>query len=580
MRHRRPQADLRPRQPLRDRRLRELARPGRPVRARRPRRGAAPPRDRRPRRARLDVGAASRSRTSCCALPGVGRRGRLVAARRPPRAAPRVLRGRHGAGRRGPRPRGRRGARGGRRRDRRRQPARTPSTASPRTTSSPRPRRRRTSPATTASATATPCATATSSPTTSPPAASGFGAEVKRRIMLGTYALSAGYYDAYYLKAQKVRTLIKQRLRRRLRRRDRRPRRPDEPVRRLAASGPGWPTRSRCTSPTPARCPSTWPACRGSRSPAASSDGLPVGLQLIGPAWSELRLLALGPRLRGRSPPAAAWRGVEPPGLAAAPDPPARRRRSEPPRSREGTDMTDRLRAPRLPLAARALASASSPCRRRGSAASSTSRRRWTTSSASGWGSPTSRRRAQVIEAGHRQPARRADPLHQQLRHDRAAAGDRRPSRAPLRRPLRPDDARSSSRSARRRRVDLALRATVDPGDEVILHEPSYVAYVPAIVFAGGVVRHVATRFEDDFALDPAAVEAADHAADEGPLPRLPVQPDRRRPAAGRPGRAGRDRRPPRPARLLRRDLRPPRLRRLPPPGDERAARACASGRS
>jgi aspartyl-tRNA(Asn)/glutamyl-tRNA(Gln) amidotransferase subunit A len=40
--------------------------------------------------------------------------------------------------------------------------------------------------------------------------AEGFGAEVKRRIMLGTYALSAGYYDAYYLKAQKVRTLIKQ----------------------------------------------------------------------------------------------------------------------------------------------------------------------------------------------------------------------------------------------------------------------------------------------------------------------------------------------------------------------------------
>src|SRR6185503_17033925 len=37
----------------------------------------------------------------------------------------------------------------------------------------------------------------------------GFGPEVKRRIMLGTYALSAGYYDAFYLKAQKVRTLIK-----------------------------------------------------------------------------------------------------------------------------------------------------------------------------------------------------------------------------------------------------------------------------------------------------------------------------------------------------------------------------------
>ena len=40
--------------------------------------------------------------------------------------------------------------------------------------------------------------------------AAGFGTEVKRRIMIGTYALSAGYYDAYYLKAQKVRTLIKE----------------------------------------------------------------------------------------------------------------------------------------------------------------------------------------------------------------------------------------------------------------------------------------------------------------------------------------------------------------------------------
>lgn len=38
----------------------------------------------------------------------------------------------------------------------------------------------------------------------------GFGDEVKRRILIGTYALSSGYYDAYYLKAQKVRTLIKQ----------------------------------------------------------------------------------------------------------------------------------------------------------------------------------------------------------------------------------------------------------------------------------------------------------------------------------------------------------------------------------
>ena len=38
----------------------------------------------------------------------------------------------------------------------------------------------------------------------------GFGAEVQRRVLIGTYVLSAGYYDAYYLRAQKVRTLIKQ----------------------------------------------------------------------------------------------------------------------------------------------------------------------------------------------------------------------------------------------------------------------------------------------------------------------------------------------------------------------------------
>jgi len=38
----------------------------------------------------------------------------------------------------------------------------------------------------------------------------GFGAETKRRIMLGTYVLSAGYYDAYYRKAQKVRRLIQE----------------------------------------------------------------------------------------------------------------------------------------------------------------------------------------------------------------------------------------------------------------------------------------------------------------------------------------------------------------------------------
>ena len=66
----------------------------------------------------------------------------------------------------------------------------------------------------------------------------GFGAEVKRRIMLGTYALSAGYYDAYYLKAQKVRTLIKRRLRRGLGGGLRRDRRPDQPLGRLPLRRP------------------------------------------------------------------------------------------------------------------------------------------------------------------------------------------------------------------------------------------------------------------------------------------------------------------------------------------------------
>ncbi len=55
----------------------------------------------------------------------------------------------------------------------------------------------------------------------------------------------------------------------------------------------------------------------------------------------------------------------------------------------------------------------------------------------------------------------------------------------------------------------LALLGTCDPGDEVILHEPSFVSYRPSIIFAGGLPVVVETRLEDDFALDPAAVEGA-----------------------------------------------------------------------
>ncbi|MEX1296408.1 MAG: aminotransferase class I/II-fold pyridoxal phosphate-dependent enzyme [Candidatus Limnocylindrales bacterium] len=55
----------------------------------------------------------------------------------------------------------------------------------------------------------------------------------------------------------------------------------------------------------------------------------------------------------------------------------------------------------------------------------------------------------------------------------------------------------------------IALQAVVDPGDEVVLAEPSYVAYVPDVIFSGGVARYVATRPEDGWQLDPDAVEAA-----------------------------------------------------------------------
>ena len=57
--------------------------------------------------------------------------------------------------------------------------------------------------------------------------------------------------------------------------------------------------------------------------------------------------------------------------------------------------------------------------------------------------------------------------------------------------------------------LDVAVRATLDPGDEVIMHEPSYVSYRPAVIFAGGVPVGVKTTIEEDFALDPAKVEAA-----------------------------------------------------------------------
>ena len=93
----------------------------------------------------------------------------------------------------------------------------------------------------------------------------GFGAEVKRRIMLGTYALSSGYYDAYYGRAQQVRTKIAEDFRAPSSASTSSSRRRRRPSRSSSARRPT--TRSRCTSTTsaPSRC--RWPGSRRSRSP-------------------------------------------------------------------------------------------------------------------------------------------------------------------------------------------------------------------------------------------------------------------------------------------------------------------------
>ena len=117
----------------------------------------------------------------------------------------------------------------------------------------------------------------------------GFGAEVKRRIMLGTYVLSAGYYDAYYGTAQKVRTLV---------RRDYQEAFADvdliaTPASPTVAFGIGeriddpWAMYA-CDILT---VPVNLAGLPGISIPSGLSEGLPVGLQLVGPAFSENRIL-------------------------------------------------------------------------------------------------------------------------------------------------------------------------------------------------------------------------------------------------------------------------------------------------
>ena len=119
----------------------------------------------------------------------------------------------------------------------------------------------------------------------------GFGSEVKRRIMTGTYVLSAGYYDAYYLKAQQVRRLISDDFRRVFERVD-------------VLMGPTSPTTafplgSRLDDPLTMYLSDVYTIAVNLAGlpaisiPAGEVDGLPVGLQIIAPYFAEARLFGV-----------------------------------------------------------------------------------------------------------------------------------------------------------------------------------------------------------------------------------------------------------------------------------------------
>lgn len=117
----------------------------------------------------------------------------------------------------------------------------------------------------------------------------GFGPEVKRRIMLGTYALATGYYDAYYVKAQKVRTLIKRDFDRAF----------EDVDAILAPTSPTVPFRigERVDDPLSMyladifTIPANMAGLPGIAIPAGFVDDLPVSLQVLGPAFGESMVL-------------------------------------------------------------------------------------------------------------------------------------------------------------------------------------------------------------------------------------------------------------------------------------------------
>lgn len=120
----------------------------------------------------------------------------------------------------------------------------------------------------------------------------GFGAEVKRRIMLGTYVLSAGYYDAYYRKAQQVRTLIKNDFREAFKRCD--------AIITPTAPTPAFQIGEKVDDPLAMYLNDIYTVTAnlagvpGISVPCGlSANRLPIGFQLLGPYWSEEMLLKL-----------------------------------------------------------------------------------------------------------------------------------------------------------------------------------------------------------------------------------------------------------------------------------------------
>jgi aspartyl-tRNA(Asn)/glutamyl-tRNA(Gln) amidotransferase subunit A len=126
--------------------------------------------------------------------------------------------------------------------------------------------------------------------------AEGFGTEVKRRILIGTYVLSAGYYDAYYLKAQQLRQLISDDFRRAFETVD-------------VIMGPTAPTTAfrlgeKADDPVTMYLSDIYTIAAnlaglpGMSIPVEPADGLPVGLQIIGNYFAEGRLLNVAHRLQ------------------------------------------------------------------------------------------------------------------------------------------------------------------------------------------------------------------------------------------------------------------------------------------